>query len=508
MTNRIYFSLSVIFLYLWVASSGNAADMLLKVLDESITYNENPGFPKVLSNYREAHTILTDFTESRELKKPIITLLECDEEEHPYRGRRQTIYYPLQWSYAFQGSLETSYLGGTHSKGSGILVGPHHVLTAGDCCYSHEFGYPTKITFSFGGNSDYFLLGKISAAKSYVFRKWVEGKDKEYDIGLILLNSSVGERTGWAGMVHYYEHTSLKDRTFYITEHPKDKEWLTQKNKLKVLKTGKNIIIHDMNMSSYKEQIGRVILDRNRVLGVQIAGTRGKNLGVLLAADKFTSIIKLIKSSWEIPVNLDRISDSSTPDDIEISRCLLEEKEDRPKQKKKEKYEDESDQTASKPSSSQASVLEKKEPSASPFKWLDDEVMEVDNLQQTTKELLTNKDGYWKNQEKEPPQMVRYLKKIEKGDIATIQQWLNLDGLKYFGITDTDNSPNVSLISSWYEQNKNKDEDDISQKEFYKLIYLNAEATLHKLNFNIGDFPDEWLENHRQYHRWNSHYRY
>ncbi|MFI0478911.1 MAG: hypothetical protein ACH349_07385 [Candidatus Rhabdochlamydia sp.] len=146
----------------------------------------------------------------------------------------------------------------------------------------------------------------------------------------------------------------------------------------------------------------------------------------------------------------------------------------------------------------------KKEISVPSFKWLDDEVIEINDLKKATETLL-DKEGNWLDQRKEAPHMIRYFKKIEEDELPIIQKWLKLNELEYFGVTNTDESPNVDVISSWYEQ-KEKEDLNLSQEGIYKLIYLNAASTLHKLNFNIGDFSEEWLENHREYHRWNSHY--
>lgn len=51
-----------------------------------------------------------------------------------------------------------------------------------------------------------------------------------------------------------------------------------------------------------------------------------------------------------------------------------------------------------------------------------------------------------------------------------------------------------------------KEYSNFKLKNIYKLIYLNLEDTLHKLNFNIENFSEKWLMNHVECHKLNCHY--
>lgn len=128
------------------------------------------------------------------------------------------------------------------------------------------------------------------------------------------------------------------------------------------------------------------------------------------------------------------------------------------------------------------------------FKWINDEVLYIYDLEKSTNVLLGHLE------KKLVPRMVKYIKEINKENLTIIQKWLKLKHLKYFAISDTDSFENCNVVSTWYEEIDN----DQDLQEIYKLIFMNLSGTIHALNFNVGDFSERWLENHREYHSWNS----
>ena len=138
------------------------------------------------------------------------------------------------------------------------------------------------------------------------------------------------------------------------------------------------------------------------------------------------------------------------------------------------------------------------------YKWLDEDVLDIKNLKEATEKFISN-DEEWVD-EKDCPHVVRYFQELTKEDLPIILKWLKLKDLEYFGIASTDKSADIYLIYSWYLEMKENGA-DLEKKGLYKLIYLNAKATLHEMNFNKGDFPEEWLENHRAYHSQNFNYK-
>ena len=132
------------------------------------------------------------------------------------------------------------------------------------------------------------------------------------------------------------------------------------------------------------------------------------------------------------------------------------------------------------------------------FEWLDDEVLNIYDLEKTT-DTFINKD------EQKFPKMIRYFNEITEKDLITIRKWLKNKDLKYMGLASTKKSADIDLILTWIEK---LEKEDVSFEEegIYKVIYLNVSGTLHQLNFNVGSFPEVWLENHRYYHLWNCHY--
>jgi hypothetical protein len=141
----------------------------------------------------------------------------------------------------------------------------------------------------------------------------------------------------------------------------------------------------------------------------------------------------------------------------------------------------------------------------SPYIWLDKEVLDIKNIKEATETFITE-NGEWIGSPENCPTMVRYFQEIKQDDFSTVLKWLKLKDLKYFGVASTDKSADIDLIYPWYSEMEEKGI-DIETEGLYKLIYLNAKATLHEIRFNKGDFPEEWLENHRNYHSLNFHYQ-
>jgi V8-like Glu-specific endopeptidase len=83
--------------------------------------------------------------------------------------------------------------------GTGWLVGPRTILTAGHCVYSTDFfgGWASAIEVSPGRNAATFPYGTIASRSFSSLDRWVEQQEPDFDIGCIHLEEAIGRQTGW-----------------------------------------------------------------------------------------------------------------------------------------------------------------------------------------------------------------------------------------------------------------------------------------------------------------------
>jgi len=96
-------------------------------------------------------------------------------------------------------ALEMRGPSGAGAIGTGWLVGPKTLLTAGHCVHSGRFfgGWAREIAISPGRNGATFPCGTVTSTRFASLDAWVEREDPDFDIGCIHLDQPVGERLGW-----------------------------------------------------------------------------------------------------------------------------------------------------------------------------------------------------------------------------------------------------------------------------------------------------------------------
>jgi len=94
--------------------------------------------------------------------------------------------------------------------GTGFLISPKHVLTAGHNIYNHKRGgWAEDIIFTPAqdGKNKPFGSAKAKIESLRTLTKWIEGRGQavEHDIGIITLDRPIGEEAGWAGLLSITE---------------------------------------------------------------------------------------------------------------------------------------------------------------------------------------------------------------------------------------------------------------------------------------------------------------
>ena len=88
--------------------------------------------------------------------------------------------------------------GGT-AVGTGWLVGPRTVLTAGHCVFSTYFfdGWAKTVELSAGRDGSEFPYDTVSSERFSSVDRWVKKEEPDFDIGCIHLDEPLGEKVGW-----------------------------------------------------------------------------------------------------------------------------------------------------------------------------------------------------------------------------------------------------------------------------------------------------------------------
>lgn len=89
--------------------------------------------------------------------------------------------------------------GGGSAIGTGWLVGPKTVVTAGHCVFSNTFfgGWAQSITLIPGRDDSEAPFGQTVATRFSATDRWVASEDADFDIGCIHLEEPIGDTVGW-----------------------------------------------------------------------------------------------------------------------------------------------------------------------------------------------------------------------------------------------------------------------------------------------------------------------
>ena len=221
------------------------------------------------------------------------------------QDERVQITQTTEWPHRIHGQLKIRYGKIGEATATGILVGPHHVLTAGHNVYNNKFGdkeeekWANSISISLGLNEDFAPFKERKVVKAYTFRKWVKDKEKGYDMALLLLDQSIGNDIGYAGLL-CLDDKDILNETVTITGYP-DTKMMTMSHKVKDI-TSEEIYY---NIYTARGQSGSGIWINKcgspYVLGVhthgEIKGGEG-NSGTRLSSYKFKKIIGWMSQNY------------------------------------------------------------------------------------------------------------------------------------------------------------------------------------------------------------------
>lgn len=95
-------------------------------------------------------------------------------------------------------ALRIHMAGSVVQHGTGFLVGPRTVLTAGHCVYEPRYGgWADRVEVRAGLSGSGEPFGTVASTRLSTSLGWIDLQDHRYDYGLLQLDERLGERTGW-----------------------------------------------------------------------------------------------------------------------------------------------------------------------------------------------------------------------------------------------------------------------------------------------------------------------
>lgn len=95
-------------------------------------------------------------------------------------------------------ALRIEMSGSVIRHGTGFLVGPSTVLTAGHCVYEPRYGgWADRVEVRAGLNGSAEPFGSSGSSELSASLGWVDLQDHRYDYAFVELDEPLGERTGW-----------------------------------------------------------------------------------------------------------------------------------------------------------------------------------------------------------------------------------------------------------------------------------------------------------------------
>jgi len=218
----------------------------------------------------------------------------------PGQDGRTRIQDTTSWPHSIHAHLGMKIHGDTY-MGSGVIVGPHHLLTCAHCVYNLDEGaFFEEISVYPALNDKVAPFNKVKATRAYLFKAY-QGGDERFDMALLLLEQSIGDYTGWGGLLSAAD-TDLSQETVHITGYPGDKgggkQMWSMSHRIKTVKPE----VFDYEIDTYGGQSGSPVWINKYgtplVLGVHTMGKSDVNSGVRLSASKFEKIFEVIRDTY------------------------------------------------------------------------------------------------------------------------------------------------------------------------------------------------------------------
>jgi glutamyl endopeptidase len=116
---------------------------------------------------------------------------------------------------------------GTPMLGTGWLIGPRTIVTAGHCIYNHDPKYGVGVMRSitaFAGRNINNSLGQSDVHSVETTQEWIDSENNTaFDFGVLYLDSPIGDDVGFFAFGNYSD-ADLSGMTINVVGYPADKK--------------------------------------------------------------------------------------------------------------------------------------------------------------------------------------------------------------------------------------------------------------------------------------------
>lgn len=215
---------------------------------------------------------------------------------------RRRIKNTTAWPWRVHGHMRMRFPNGRVYIGSGTMVNRHHVLTAGHCIYSHnDGGWATSVSFEAGRNDGETPFGTAFATRLLSIQGWTRNRRTEWDFGMLVLASDLGNQTGWKGVITGPDNLLLRHRV-NVSGFPGDKSsgrqlW-THADVIKAVTSERAIYDIDTMGGQSGSGVWSTWAGHNgeKVCAVHTTGARTGNGATRISRTKFNRIVEWMSS--------------------------------------------------------------------------------------------------------------------------------------------------------------------------------------------------------------------
>lgn len=186
---------------------------------------------------------------------------------------------------------------GSRWIGTGFLVGPRTVITAGHVVYMHSRGgWAKSIEVIPGRNAASRPFGSCTTSRFHSVKGWTQSRNRNYDYGAIILpaNCKFGNRLGYFGFGNYSD-TSLRNLTVNLSGYPGDKPAGTQWwHARRIVNLNSRVLTY--NIDTFGGQSGSPVWfyrnGKRYVVGIHTNGSRVGNSATRLSKPVYDNLVR------------------------------------------------------------------------------------------------------------------------------------------------------------------------------------------------------------------------
>jgi glutamyl endopeptidase len=214
---------------------------------------------------------------------------------------RRRITATQSWPWRVHGHMVITFPNGKRYIGTGTMIQKHHVATAGHCVYSHaDGGWARSVAFIPGQNGSAKPFGTVWASRVVSVKGWTERKLRDYDYGMLVLQSDVGNRTGWYGLITTNDDGKLLRKKVNVSGYPGDKGGEEQWWHADVIKgVGAKRVVYDIDTMGGQSGSGVWAkfagFDGEKVCAIHTTGSSSGNGATRVYRDVFDNYIEWMK---------------------------------------------------------------------------------------------------------------------------------------------------------------------------------------------------------------------